>query len=619
MDRSKVKWSPKLGFTMGNPPGSADIFPNYFRRQEAIARGTMEIMRDMTEERSTTLEQIDAQREILRRRYRHMPDTPGGALFNFTKFCLGHDKLEWDVHGELCRRLEDAYYDRGDIHREGNLRRYMFLVPRGCYKTTIATLSFPIWVWLQNDPSLRFEQNPNAWQPPQSFNGLPGYDQRFLLGQAVEADAKRYLSALKTQLESNTTIHDLFGRLHPEKRSEQLWRADSINVAWRMNFGGVRKEANANVAALDKTLVGGHYDVAILDDMIGEKQVTNEEQAQQTKEWYQRLIPIMMHQEPSLIIFVGTRWHDSDLYGYLQETEGSKWSVYVERAERTEEEIAAGKRRFFFPAMLNEVTLADIRGSMRPYQFSCQYYNDPVEKADGPFSPDLFNDIYYDLPHHDDDQDYETLKAWLRGKAIYTTVDPAIAKEKRSCNAVVVTVAWDHLGIGWVLDLFRKQGVEPDELIGEVFRQNQAWLPLKAGIEEDGFQRIYKWYADRLAEKTGMFPPWEPLKPSRRAKELRIYGLEPLFKNHRIRLRRQMTAIEDEAIRFPRGKYRDALDALAYQLDLALPGVDETPYVLAEMERSENPFKEILDKRLARLNLGKEGNGYVGISDWYND
>lgn len=611
----RAKWHPKRGFTMGNPPGSNEIFPNFFRRREAIARGTMAMMQQENEGRSEVLDQIEAQREILRRRYRYMPDVPGGALFNFTKHCLGYDKLDWEVHGEFCRRLEDAYYDRGDIHREGNLRRYMFLIPRGCYKTTIATQSFPIWVWLQNDPSLRFEDNPNAWMPPPSFNSLPGYDQRFLLGQAVEADAKRYLSTIKTQLESNTTLHDLFGRLHPEKRSEQLWRADSLNVAWRMNFGGVRKEANLTVAALDKTLVGGHYDIAILDDMIGEKQVTNEEQVQQTREWYQRLIPIMMHQEPSIIIFVGTRWHDSDLYGYLMETEGEKWSTYIERAERTEEEQRAGKRRFFFPAMLNEVTLADIRGSMRPYQFSCQYYNDPVEKADGPFSPDLFNEIYYNLPFQDDEQDFDSLKAWLRGKAIYTTIDPAIAKEKRSCHAVVLTTAWDHQGVGWVVDLFRKQGVEPDELIGEAFRQYQAWYPLKIGIEEDGFQRIYKWYADRVSEKTDVFPTWDPLKPNRRAKELRIYGLEPLFKNRRIRLRRTMTAIEDEAIRFPRGKYRDALDALAYQLDLALPGVDETDLVEKELKIRDNPFKEILDKRLQRLNLGGVSESF---DDWYN-
>lgn len=602
----RPKWHPMRGFCFGDPLGS-EIFQSHGARKAAPIKAMQDILAaEAAEYEPQPIDPISAKRELLRRRYRHMPDAPGGALFNFTKHVLGYEDLEWEVHGELCRRLEEAYYGTGEIRRDGNIRRYLFLVPRGCYKTTIATISFPIWMFYQNEPPVPGQPNDRLWQPPVSFNSRPGYDQRLLLGQAIIGDAKKYLENMKNQLEDNGLLHELFGRQAPLKRHEQLWTTTRMNVGWRQDFRP--KEANVTVTSMDSSLVGGHYDMVIGDDLIGEKQVTNEDQIRQTIEWYQRLMPIMQHKEPVVVILVGTRWHDADLYGWLLEHEPEKWRTYIERAERTPEEQAEGKRRFFFPQLLNEERLEDLRGTMRPYLFSCQYYNDPVQEADGPFKAHFFDDVYYDLPDKDEER-----QKFLRGMSVYTTCDPAITKEKRACYATVVSVAWDHNGVGWVLDLFRKRRIDPDDLIQECFRQHRAWNPIQVGIEQDGFQRIFKWYADRVSEETGIFPRWEPLKPNRRAKELRILGLEPLLRNKRLRFRKAHTAFEDEALRFPKGKYRDALDALAYQLDIALPGADESGQVAQERFKRDNPYQEIFDKRLARLGIG----GYVsgGITD----
>lgn len=551
-------------------------------------------------------EAVAVKKELIRRSART-------SLLIFARDILGYTEIDEDVHGELCHRLEDAYWGRGHFLSDENMiRRYLFLLPRGTFKSTIATIAYPLWILTQNDP-ISIGDQVGGWQPPISFNKKRGHDQRILIGSEIDANATRFLQNIKDHTYGTERLLEFFGMLAPEKkRGEGLWTKGAINTSWRLDFR--HKEANLSVTSMDATPNSGHFDIGIFDDMISEKQVANEEQILQTVEWYRRQLPIL--DKPSVMVFIGTRWHDKDLYGHFLDEERGKWEFYREAAERTEEEILAGKRKYFFPRILGEKELEDLRTSMRPYLFSCQYYNNPILSSDALFKKEYFEDRYYTLPPG------EHLATWLANKTIFTTIDPAISSEKRACHAVVVTMAWDPAGNGYVLDLFREKNVHPAALLDAAFDHYQRWKPILMGIEQDGFQKMFKFEADQRSQNSGVWPPWIELKPNRRAKELRIGGLEPLWRAKRIWLRadtvQSHTVIEDEALRFPRGRSKDTLDAMAYQLDIAFPG-SEGPKPAPQPESKafyDAMFEEMHDQRARRLRID-EGVG-VGVDDWYN-
>lgn len=559
------------------------------------------VPQDLTREH--VLSALAVKRELVRRNARM-------SLLAFSREILGYKDVDPAVHGELCRHLEDAYWARGDWKNdETAIRRYLFLLPRGSFKSTICTISYPLWVFIQNDPQVG-EGQELGWTPPRSFNGKKGCNQRILIGSNVESNAIRFLSNIKDHCESGERLRELFGSLAPEKRVAGLWVADKANVTWRTDFRD--KEANLSITSGDGSPVSGHYDMAIMDDMVDDKRVTNDEQIQQMLDWYRRLIPIMQP-GPTLMIFVGTRWHDKDLYGYFIDEESSKWTVYRESAERSDEEMSLGKSRYFFPAKMGAKELADYKSSMRPYIYSCQFLNEPLSSSEAIFKKEYFEGRYYELPTGNN------LNEFLKDKTIITTIDPAITSDKRGCHAVVITMAWDHMGNGYILDLFRRQAVHPSDLLDVIFEHNKLWKPMLVGIEEDGFQRMYRFEADQRSMTSGVWPPWIGLKPNRRSKELRISGLEPLFRARRVWLRNDAvqshTAIEEEALRFPRGRWRDALDALAYQIDIAFHGSEPaTPAPEPETQAFNAAFSEEVHRhRLERLGIVEPESS---LDDW---
>jgi len=552
----------------------------------------------------------DAQVELLRRRFRYYEDDqgnwiPGAAFFNFCKVGLGLTAMDWEAHGELCSLFEHAYYGRvPPQYVVGGIYTQMHLLPRGGFKTTVITVGGTIWALLQNDPPDPTKPQ-GGWEPPRSFNGKKGYDQRFLLIGETDEKGKEFGGLIQSHFQRNGIIHKLFGRFQPEKYSMARWSSKSMDLSSRQDR--VAREANVNITSIDAAKVGGHYDVAILDDIVTDRQITSEEMIAKGIRLYEGLQPIM--DPPLSLIFInGTRWHDADLYGKLEKS--SHVRVLLERAERTDDEIAAGKSPLWFPSRLSQEVLDGKKTTMPLPLFHSQYNNDVVSEATAIFKKDFFTtDLMFDLeaqyPNESD------LWEWLGGLVRITTVDPAISKGKGACHAVVLTCGWDPFGHCWLLDMMREKGVEPRALLEEVFRQNRVWAPDAVGMEKRGFQRVYHFNAEEMALDLKEYPPWVELNEDLRSKDLRIKGLEPLCRSRRFHWQAKHQAIIDEFIRFPAGTYRDALDAMAYQPELASRGegwADRLPTGPEERERVA------YEKKVALL----EATAYKGTQeDWY--
>lgn len=595
-------------------PRDSTVKYDIFKPDTLLHRHNPPPMPEEPEESNDRRELMDAvrlARETERRMFR-------SSLYAYCKFCLGYSLLEPEVHGKLCRILEDLYWGVDmPSYAVGGVRRVLILMPRGSFKSTIGTMTTPSWILLQNDPPSMLPEAGEIWTPPTSFNGKQGYDQRILIVNEIIDNAKAFLRTNKDHLQANEYLHEVFGNPAPEKRIEGLWTANEANITWRQDFRN--RDANLTASGLDRSINSGHFDFGIYDDLISQKQVTTAEQIEQTIQFYREQIPLL--DKPSVMVVIGTRWHDADLYGHFLESdeEKGKWEVIIERAERTEEEIDAGKSRFFFPSRYGEVVLNDMRGSMRPDFFSAQMLNECLDVETAMFKKEYFDNAYFDVPPPG-----EARQIFLAGKTVVSTADPAISEDKKACYASIVTCAWDANGRMWILDVFRKRDVQASEFLGEYFRQYVEWHPYRCGIEDQGFQKLYRYNAELismglgdpdLAMYRGVWLPWEPLKPGGRSKDLRIGGLEPLARARKILIARSFAVVEHEFRRFPKGKYKDTIDALAYQLDLAFPGTDVVDPASKKtfQELEQEAFRDEYRRHIRELQQ-PEG----GFDDWYN-
>ena len=71
------------------------------------------------------------------------------SLFFFVKEILGYPDIVATPHQEMCSFFEDAALNVGGAQQSFS----MLLVPRGCFKTTIGSVGFPLWMLKENHDS----------------------------------------------------------------------------------------------------------------------------------------------------------------------------------------------------------------------------------------------------------------------------------------------------------------------------------------------------------------------------------------------------------------------------------------------------------------------------------
>jgi len=506
----------------------------------------------MPKARDVKIGALAAVRERLRRKYRL-------SFYDFAKDCLGYD-LHEHVHRELCELLQNAYRGTGNVTFSGGIGRVLALLPRGSYKSSIIDYCFVPWILIQNDP------NPNAWQPPPSFNGKKGYNQRILIGSEIEANSLKFLATIKENL-SNPLLVELYGDITPKGakaggNSRKLkWHQHGFNVLWRDDYK--TRDFNVNITALDKAANSTHTDINLIDDLVGEAVLSSGAHNQATVDFYHRLLPIA--DNPSLMIFVGTPWKQGDLYDRFMnaEEEKGKWTILRKPAIRSDEEVARGAPRLLFPEVLSAEVLEDLRSTLPVSLFASWYLLEYVDQETALFKESYFQNAFYELPAGED------LSRWLEGKHIFTTADLAISRAEEACYTAIVTCAWDHAGHCWLLDVFNQRAVNPGAIINELYRHHSKWNPLKVGVEKEKIAQTLAFFMDQHSRSTGIWPRWADLSAGSRSKPLRISGLEPLAMDGKLHFREEHRFLVELMVKYPNCSTEDAIDALAYQKELA--------------------------------------------------
>lgn len=197
------------------------------------------------------------------------------SLYLTAKKLLGYKDTNVRTHGEMIRALE------------ADTCRKLIVMPRGCFKSSIGSVAFPIWLLMRN---------PN---------------ERILIDSEVYTNSKNFLREIKAHLQSESFI-SVFG----DWRSESNWTEGEITISTRtQNY----KEASITCGGIETVKVGQHYSTIIGDDLNSSNNSRSQDSLQKVIDHYRMNQAIL---EPGgIYCVIGTRYHANDVIGFIVDNE----------------------------------------------------------------------------------------------------------------------------------------------------------------------------------------------------------------------------------------------------------------------------------------------------------
>jgi predicted phage terminase large subunit-like protein len=460
--------------------------------------------------------------------YAMYKERAGKRLFLFNKYILEAEKGDKNFVplGTFQKELCNFVQDRLD-------KRKLILIPRSHLKTKLISVGYPTFKII-NNPKIRILIYSATWQ------------------MAVDIH-----KSIQKNLQGAQVLIDIWGDF---SEGAPEWAQDRTRLKENN-----KREPTITAAGIDNNLVGGHYDLILMDDVVNRDNVATMDQINKVITKYKDSLDLL---EPhGEMIVIGTRWHDSDLYGWLLDPSNQQLDDYLIMIKRAfEGNLMTGEGfEALWPGKFDRDGFMKLVRAEGWGHFSAQYMNDPVPEEDATFKRTWFH--YYDA----DD---------IRGKLLtkFLLIDPAISLTKEADFTAMVVVGVDEYNNIFILDVLRKK-LSPNQIIEEIFRLIDAWQPSDVAMEQVAFQKAIGYALREDARfKRKPFHITE-LKPNERTKDQRIKGLQPLYENGKIFHNKSLPNniyLEDELVRFPRSTHDDIIDALAYAMDIIYPAKQKT-------------------------------------------
>ena len=323
--------------------------------------------------------------------------------------------------------------------------------------------------------------------------------------------------------------------------------ANELTVYRSGEWGRIPQENQVEAWGVGATIVGRHYDVIIMDDIINEQSCSTPEQIKKVRDWYSYIQSIKDPEGFELMI--GTRYHFSDIYGTVIKEGWYRDRVFIRRAVEDGKPIY----RFFTLSML-----AKIKQRQGAYEYSCQYDNNPVPRDDQIFPPP--QPTYSELPPG--------------AYAYYMTVDPAATAERYSDDTGVIIGAVNSEGFLYVIEA-KKIHLKPDKMVDELIRLIVQYRPKTVGIElglQAGIQYLLDIKKREYEEITGKPLRFKleqidaPRSMSKEDKINRILG--GVVRTGRVFINQSLADLLLQMEFFPKGEYDDLVDALTMMVQI---------------------------------------------------
>ena len=198
-----------------------------------------------------------------------------GSLFYFSKVVLGHNRLSRSLHAYMCGELE-----RDTV-------RLVMEIPRDHFKTTVASVSAPMWWALDfsaNDEDLMcalgYGESFVRWMRRAHYSST-----RTLIASETISNARKIGVKIDGHYSSNAIFRYLFPKIIPKDTAR--WNQDSMTHS-RLD-GEYHGEGTYDFIGVKGALQSRHYNRQIIDDPVGEKAINSELVMEGTIDWVRKL------------------------------------------------------------------------------------------------------------------------------------------------------------------------------------------------------------------------------------------------------------------------------------------------------------------------------------------
>lgn len=419
---------------------------------------------------------------------------------------LGYTRLTTPdaLHGEMCRRAITPACWR------------LWLLPRGTFKTSIFN---------------RAKNIQRVIRDPLSTHIIVTSDGDFL---KIMSDA---LAAIVTD-------NRLFQFLYPEiKPQEGKWSTKNRTIE-RPGREDIT-EPTWEFRTVKQPVAGRHVDSMTIDDAVNEANTTTPKVHAHVIRFLQGLYPTLDTED---LMITGTPYIDWDGYGWIQDQPEllDLFDPWIERLY-TEEK---GERTYLFPHEWDDRRVVAAKAIMGLSLFSSQYMSDPLPEELQRFHKQMFK--YYKADK-------------LPDVGIYIIVDPASGKG--TSEPAIVVVGVDGEGNVYVIDYetgFKSASACNNGIFAMYKRHGAQQVCIEA--MGAGGKITYQNVQDEM-QKRGIAMPLVTLPITQQDKDARIMQmLEPPYTAgvvyHADWL--EESPLEEQLLRFPKGRAKDIIDALSY-------------------------------------------------------
>lgn len=325
--------------------------------------------------------------------------------------------------------------------------------------------------------------------------------------------------------------------------------------AWSTKIRAIERPGRSDIQSptfefrtVKQSIAGRHVASMTIDDAVTDTNIQTPKVHQHVIDYMQKLPPTMDTEE---LVVLGTRYADWDMYGWVLDDPG--WSQYLDTWIEPVYKEEKGERTYFFPDEWDDEVVAAQKALMGLSHFSSQYMLEPLPAELQLFHKEMFKP-YKELPD----------------VGSYIIVDPASGEG--SSDPAIVVVGVDADGNIYVID-YQTGFKTATACINGVFIMYRKHRPLQVCVEVMGsggkvmFQNIQQ---ETTRQKTPL--PLIALPVTQQNKHSRIVqSLEPPYTAGMVYHAPWLedSALEEQLLRFPKGKKDDIIDALAYGVQRA--------------------------------------------------
>jgi len=460
------------------------------------------------------------------------------------------DAQAFEEYRRLCR--EDLffllYFGLSNTYLNEHYKRAAWVVQR-CQEIDDGPKTNTIDLWMRESFKSTFftygENIQDILRNPEECIAILSYNRSL---------AKAFLRQIKISLEGAELLKTWFPDIlydNPERESPK-WSEDDGLIVKRK--GNPRESTVEAWGLTDSQPTGRHFSKLVYDDVVTRDTVNTSDQLAKTLESYQ--LSSNLSRQGGRKRIVGTRYDYGDVYGSLLKQIANKELHMVSRIRPIRVAAAYG---WEYPLFTEEES-AIKEAEQGQFVFSCQMLLEPVHPDTMVFPPPP--------PFWTDMRQLKGVEDWPKTLLIdLAGWDESGKKTSGKDDSAFVVVAASPDDTWYIMET-RVGRYDPDRIIDIIFETYQTWHWHAGYMEEEKLAKVVRFMLDKAMTAKGVQLKIKPLQHKGRSKDLRIRALQSRYENKKLVFHPDQKELLEQMRQFPRGVRRDAIDALAYGLDV---------------------------------------------------